>query len=170
MSLRLLWWPPTEHQYVLIYICCVFTHVCCWLFSVRNKVTTTTTQVAGDIIHCVWMHSMHKICCIFNQHGVCWCLPQIKTDVKSVFHVLRGFVQELYHWRLQLMFRNILVWRTEAVPICDKIPTLIVKMIMIVMIMKIMKMIIIITTTITTTMIIIIIIMIMIMMMIMIYI
>ena len=31
ISLRLLWWPPTEHQCVLIYIC-VFTHVCCWLF------------------------------------------------------------------------------------------------------------------------------------------
>ena len=43
ISLRLLWWPPTEHQCVLIYRC-VFTHVCCWLFSVGNKVTTTTTE------------------------------------------------------------------------------------------------------------------------------
>ena len=42
MSLRL--WPPTEHQCVLIYKC-VFTHVCCWLFSVGNKVTTTTTNI-----------------------------------------------------------------------------------------------------------------------------
>ena len=42
ISHRLLWWPPTEHQCVLIYRC-VFTYVCCWLFSVGNKVTTTTT-------------------------------------------------------------------------------------------------------------------------------
>ena len=41
MSLRLLQRPPTEHQCELIYRCCVFTHVLCWLFSVRNKVTTT---------------------------------------------------------------------------------------------------------------------------------
>ena len=39
ISLRLLWWPPTEHQCELIYRC-VFTRVCCWLFSVGNKVTT----------------------------------------------------------------------------------------------------------------------------------
>ena len=35
-----------DHQQninVLIYRCCVFTHVCCWLFSVGNKVTTTST-------------------------------------------------------------------------------------------------------------------------------
>ena len=44
ISLRLLWWPPTEHQCVLIYRC-VFTHVCCWLFSVGNKVTTTTIAI-----------------------------------------------------------------------------------------------------------------------------
>ena len=44
ISLRLLWWPPTEHQCVLIYRC-VFTHVCCWLFSVGNKVTTTTNGI-----------------------------------------------------------------------------------------------------------------------------
>ena len=44
ISLRLLWWPPTEHQCVLIYRC-VFTHVCCWLFSEGNKMTTTTTTI-----------------------------------------------------------------------------------------------------------------------------
>ena len=43
ISLRLLRWPPTEHQCVLIYSC-VFTHVCCWLFSVGKKVTTTTNM------------------------------------------------------------------------------------------------------------------------------
>ena len=43
ISLRLFWWPPTEHQCVLVYRC-VFTHVCCWLFSVGNKVTTTTIK------------------------------------------------------------------------------------------------------------------------------
>ena len=41
ISLQLLWWPPTEHQCELIYRC-VLIHVCCWLFSVGNKVTTTT--------------------------------------------------------------------------------------------------------------------------------
>ena len=67
ISLRLLWWPPTEHQCVLIYRC-VFTHVCCWLFSVGNKVTTTTTKLntlrprqdgrhfADDIFKCIFLN------------------------------------------------------------------------------------------------------------------
>ena len=48
ISIRLLWWPPTEHQCVLIYRC-VFAHVCCWLFSVGNKVTTTTNILAPPL-------------------------------------------------------------------------------------------------------------------------
>ena len=47
ISLRLLWWPPTEHQCVLIYRCSLLMYaVDC--FSVGNKVTTTTTK-SGNI-------------------------------------------------------------------------------------------------------------------------
>ena len=55
ISLRLLWWRPTEHQCVLIYRC-VFTHACCWLFSVGNKVSTTTTFIFPYLMYCnqIW--------------------------------------------------------------------------------------------------------------------
>ena len=70
ISLRLLWWPQTEHhdQCALIYRC-VFTHVCCWLFSVGNKVTTTTITSSYQRLH------SRSIMLMMDKHWInvdCW--------------------------------------------------------------------------------------------------
>ena len=78
MSLRLLWWPPTEHQCLLIYRC-VFTHVCCWLFSVGNKVTTTNVS---DILFAIMFADDTSM--FINGDGLKAKETQLNSELKEV--------------------------------------------------------------------------------------